>query len=95
LSFFKSNSTKSKRFCRYAKQQGGTIHNGYAPDFHLTPKNPSPKKWATEVAQNALRALLLETQSLPRLCESLQMNNASPAKALRISMTVMTPAITA
>jgi hypothetical protein len=57
-----------------------------------TPKNQ--KKWATEVAQNALRALFIKTQSLPLLGESLQINNPSPAKQLSISMTVMTPPTT-
>jgi hypothetical protein len=55
------------------------------------------KKWATEVAQNALRALFIrKTQRLPPLWfESLQMNNPKPAKKLSINITVITPAITA
>ena len=53
------------------------------------------KKWATEVALNALRARVSgKTCDYLRLCESLQIKNPNPAKNRIMRLTVSTPAIT-
>jgi len=54
-------------------------------------RKKNPKKWATEVAQNALRALFVEDSVFAALVRILADEQCHSREQLSGSMTVMTP----